>query len=657
MDEETRYYKIFKGEELPLKRGIYETIINLIPSALRAGTDFGLGKTFDPILEQAQINVKTGDVVTLAIYVFLLGIVLDLAFMMLTPFSSFLLISMLGLTLFITAAVFGYPYLQAQRVKMLIVGQSPLAILYMVISLRVTPTLENALAFAAKNVPDPVGQELKRILWQVQIRTYSSVAEALYKYSSSIKDWAPGFSDSIYLLANSVEQPSSEERLKTLEKAIQISLENTETIMEKFARNLALPVMATNALGVILPVLGLVMAPITAIFTNVTNMSVILTMVYCVILPLILLGIIAAILSTRPGSFSYIDVSLHPEAKEVGKINIAGMKIDGWLVGLLVFLFFSSPTFLILITQGPKMFAPTMEPTDSLKTIPLIFGIAVGAGVWLISGNSKKTQIANEIRGIEREFSSSLYQLSNIMQQGMPLEEAIKEASYALKGTRSAAFFQRAIENIEELGYPPELAFFDANVGAVRLFPSSMIKNVLGILLNAAKRSTVATASAAQSISIYLQNLQKVDAKVEDLLSESISTMKFQSYALIPLISGVVVGLSQMITQILIKVTEQIQTAFQGSSMGVYGTSIMGGLINMKGTVPPSYLQLVVGFYTLEVLLLSGLFSGGLEKGTEDDTGIKAEIGKLMGIGGVIYVMVSALVTIFFSGLLIAVLK
>ena len=107
------------------------------------------------------------------------------------------------------------------------------------------------------------------------------------------------------------------------------------------------------------------------------------------------------------------------------------------------------------------------------------------------------------------------------------MEEAIKEAARALKGTRSAVFFQRSIENIEQFGYPPEIAFFDPKVGAVRLFPSSMIKNVLEIILGASKKSTAASAAAAQSISVYLQNIQKVEAKVEDLLSESIASMKF----------------------------------------------------------------------------------------------------------------------------------
>ena len=37
---------------------------------------------------------------------------------------------------------------------------------------------------------------------------------------------------------------------------------------------------------------------------------------------------------------------------------------------------------------------------------------------------------------------------NEIMQQGMPLEQALNEASYALKGTKSAVFFQTAIDNL-----------------------------------------------------------------------------------------------------------------------------------------------------------------------------------------------------------------
>ncbi len=627
-----------------------------MPKIARLETGLGLEKDYDPILESAQLSVTTADVLSLTIYTLLGGLLLGTLILYNLGFTMILAGAIYGAFLFIGAGVIAYPVLKAQRNKMLIIGQSPLAILYMVISLRVSPTLENAIIFAAKNVPDPVGMEMKKIVWQVQTRTYSSVAEALYDYSSKIKPWAPGFSDALYLIANSSDQPTIEDREKTLEKSITVSLENTKSVMSKFARGLAMPVMAVNALGIILPVLGLVMAPIASVFSQGTGIATLLTVTYDLVLPLVLLGLMAAILSGRPGSFSIVDLSLYPQAKELDKMDVFGIKLNPSFLSLLFLLILGGPTIASIIFQGGKFFEMTMSATDSLKTVPLVIGIGLGAGIVLLYGNRKRTELAKEIKELEREFSSALYQLANIMQQGMPLEQALYEASYALKGTKSAVFFRTAIDNIEKFGLPPYQAFFDKEVGAIRIFPSSLIKNVLEIILSAAERSTYATAKAAQSISVYLQNMQAVEEKIDDLLSESISTMKFQSYILIPLISGVVVGLSQMITQILLKVTEQMNSAFAGSTFALAGSSVMGGLLNIKGTIPPSYLQLVVGFFTLELLFLIGLFSGGLERSVEDEASVKTEIGRLMSIGIVIYAGVTAVVALFFSGLMVAVL-
>lgn len=651
----SRYYDVFQ-EEIGAKKSLFESLVLLVPKIARLDTGLGLEKDYEPFLESAQLSVTTGDVLSLTIYTLLAGFLLGTLLLSYLGFDMLLAGAIYGTVIFIGAGVFAYPVLKAQRNKMLIIGQSPLAILYMVISLRVTPTLENAIIFAAKNVPDPVGTEMKKIVWQVQTRTYSSVAEALYDYSSKIKPWAPGFSDALYLIANSSDQPTIEDREKTLEKSITVSLENTKSVMAKFARGLAMPVMAVNALGVILPVLGLVMAPIASVFTQGTGIATLLTVSYDIVLPLVLLGLMVAILSGRPGSFSIVDLSLYPQAKELDKVDVFGIKISPSFLSLLLFLLLGGPTIASLIFQGGKFFETTMSATDSLKTVPLIISIGLGAGIVFLYGNSKRTKLATEIKELEREFSSALYQLANIMQQGMPLEQALYEASYALKGTKSAVFFRTAIDNIEKFGLPPYQAFFDKDVGAIRIFPSSLIKNVLEIILSAAERSTYATAKATQSISVYLQNIQAVEEKIDDLLSESISTMKFQSYILIPLISGVVVGLSQMITQILLKVTEQMNSAFAGSSIALAGSSVMSSLLNIKGTIPPSYLQLVVGFFTLELLFLTGLFSGGLEKSVEDDASVKTEIGRLMSIGIVMYAVVTAVVSIFFSGLMVAVL-
>lgn len=651
----SRYYEVFTGES-GIDTSWFERLILLVPPVARLESGFGLEKDYDETLQAAQLGLTTPQVFSFAIYAMLSLLLLGTVLLSVLGFDTMLAAAIYGAGLFITAGIVAFPILKARRNKMLVIGQSPLAILYMVISLRVNPTLENAVIFAAKNVPDPVGRVMKNIVWQVQNRTFSSVAEAIYDYSSKIKPWAPGFSDSLYLVANSVDQPTISDRERTLEKAVTVNLEYTKDVMSRFARGLSMPVMATNALGVILPVLGLVMAPMMSIFSQGTGIATLLTVSYNIVLPMILFGMMAAILSGRPGSFSIVDLSLYPERKGLGTVEAFGMHLNPSVIGLGIFLFLGGTTLLSIITQGGRYFQSTMASTDSLKTVPLLLGVGLGAGVYLWYGNRKKTKLAKEIKELEREFSPALYQLANIMQQGMPLEQALYEASYALKGTKSALFFRTAIDNIQKFGLPPTQAFFDKEVGAIKIFPSSLIRNILEIVLSSAERSTYATAKATQSISVYLQNIQSVEEKIEDLLSESISTMKFQSYILIPLISGVVVGLSQMITQILMKITEQMNAAFTGSTFAFAGSSMMSSLINIKGTIPPSYLQLVVGTFTLELLFLIGLFSGGLEKSIEDESSVKTEIGQLMSIGIIIYVLVTAVVAVFFSGMMAAVL-
>ena len=54
-----------------------------------------------------------------------------------------------------------------------------LSVLYMVISLRITPNFENALLFAALNTTGTIGRDLKKIVWDLSLGKYESADEAL----------------------------------------------------------------------------------------------------------------------------------------------------------------------------------------------------------------------------------------------------------------------------------------------------------------------------------------------------------------------------------------------------------------------------------------------------------------------------------------------
>jgi hypothetical protein len=94
-----------------------------------------------------------------------------------------------------------------------------------------------------------------------------------------------------------------------------------------------------------------------------------------------------------------------------------------------------------------------------------------------------------------------------------------------------------------------------------------------------------------------------------------------------------------------------MSSAFSGGAVSAYSTDLIGGLMNIKGTVPPALLQLIVGVFTGELLFLIGAFCAGLERGTEDITSIKSETGSLLAIGMIVYICITSFVTLFFSSL------
>ena len=87
-----------------------------------------------------------------------------------------------------------------------------------------------------------------------------------------------------------------------------------------------MPITIIHAMGIILPVMGLVLFPIIAIFLKVEPMM--LFLVYDIMLPLILFFVISNTLEKRPATFSKIDISDHPNLPPEGKIFIGNKTIQ-----------------------------------------------------------------------------------------------------------------------------------------------------------------------------------------------------------------------------------------------------------------------------------------------------------------------------------------
>jgi hypothetical protein len=128
------------------------------------------------------------------------------------------------------------------------------------------------------------------------------------------------------------------------------------------------------------------------------------------------------------------------------------------------------------------------------------------------------------------------------------------------------------------------------------------------------------------SISDYVKNIKKVNSRLNDLLADILADMKSNMTFLAPLLSGIIIGLSGMITLIL-SALKVMTDDLGGTGAAAFGGFDLGGLFPITDMIPTYWLQVVVGIYLVEVvfILTSTLIT---IKSGHDELEETAEIGR-----------------------------
>ncbi len=629
------YYEIYRKELKP-EFTTFEKILVKAYEILKINLE---DKKLDRELFEAGFSAKSKHFFNAGILVSLLStpISILIAFFGKTSTSLYMAISLplLGLSI-----GFFLPHYLVQIRKMEIIGQSPLAILYLVIAMEVTPNLESAVEFAAKNMPNPLGRIFRRLLWLVESRNALSMKDAFFSYSSKIKGWAPHFADALYLVASSVSEYGVQ-RKKTLEKALSVALEGTRSYMENFARSLSLPAMVINAFGVLLPVLMLILAPMSNLFTK-GNVGPTIAIFYDFFIPMVLAITVIYVLGKRPGSMSRIKYK-KPSFKLFG--------FDARKLAFLIFLVFFTLQMLVAVGTHFTVFAPSLENGSNpvFATTPLIISLGIPLGIIAYAFARENMELKKRVRELESLFANALYQLASAMREGLPMEQAIGFVAERMKGTEVEYFFKLTYDKIQRLGYPLRKAILDEKAGTIRLFPSDIIKSVMLVLVESAEKGPSSAAMTAAGISNYLRNLQQVQEKIIDILADQIQSFNFQATVLIPLISGAIVGLNEIISLIILKISHYAVMSTGLEAVGTFG--FVSNLLNISGVIQPSFMQLVVGIFMILLSIILGVFVGGLEDGW-DLVSIASYMGRFLIFGTIFYTIIAILVSGIFGSML-----
>ncbi|MBI2005324.1 MAG: hypothetical protein HYS80_01005 [Candidatus Aenigmarchaeota archaeon] len=606
------YEKFLREEQLAKKLTFYERSCRLSEKILPLSPPFkGLKEKYKESIEFSHLKITPKGAFSLSLITTLLIFIVSLiALVILNSFtsSSLILSSILSLITFYFFVV--YPNHHATVFRINASSEMVLATIYMSISMHISPNLENAIKFASNNLKGSLSVDLRELLWDVYTRKYDKIEDALDSFIVKWKKDNKEFAESLYLIKNSGAE-SQEKRERFLDEAVSVMLDGTKERMRLYSRQLKEPVTILNALGILLPIIGLVFFPIISLFLPELIQPIFLVVGYDFFLPLIVFLFMNSYLEKRPYSLHQPDLSKHPDFSTVKFYE------KPYTIPLLV----SLPLIaigLVNIIGKKDLFSFGLLVYSMLITLGLFIGIATYSALSV----KRKLKIRKEIASIESEFAETLFQLGSMILRGTPLETALRRVKEDIKNLKIAQFFDKILYNIETFGLTFENAVFDKTYGAINYYPSNIVESAMHVIVETSKKGMQSASKSMIIISKYLKDMHEVEEDLKNMLEEVTSTMNIQSILLAPLSAGVVVTIAVIMTRLLVNLGETLTSVYSevGSALGPagdIGTGVISSIVNLSAIIPIHGFQLIVGVYIVEIVTIIAITLSTITNGDE----------------------------------------
>ncbi|MEM4255341.1 MAG: type II secretion system F family protein [Candidatus Norongarragalinales archaeon] len=598
-----------------------------------------------------------------------------------------------------------YPKQAAGKEKLLALAYVPEIVNYLTMSLRLTPNLEKAVEFAANHGQGKIAEELKEIVWDLQLGRYESVEEALDELAYKWGPYNEDFKQALMLIRASVLEGDAKKREDLLTKANADVLEGAREKMDVYARNLQQPTVYLYYFGILLPLLLAIILPIGGAFANIALAKAeYLLIAYNLFLPLLVFAFGSFIVSSRPPTYVPPDVpENHPGLPPRGSFKLGSAVIPAKTLGVIFFVLLLSLGFLTdqgwtqnqinslagagvdegLVISGTLGTVPdfldeasraeaiaslphfTFFDKNALGLGPLvlipqgtfigqftIFGLLIGfsllASLWLLGEYFERKRVQDEIRFMESEFQDALYVLASRLGENKPIEEALRSSVQFLPKSRIGKdVFKRILENITLLGMTLDAAVFDKTFGVLKNLPSRTIRSGLQFMIDAVQLGVNVAAKSLIGLSMQLRNAQKTDQALRALLADVTTMLKTMSVFVAPIVLGVVSALQRIIVNSLSQQSGAGSTLPQLEGTGAGGFSGLTKLFSqsdaLKSTADPATFVFIMGVYVIQVVAILTYFNSQIED-TNNKLHTYVSIAKALPIAILLYCAV-----VFFS--------
>lgn len=194
---------------------------------------------------------------------------------------------------------------------------------YFIMSLKLTPNLEQATEFAASHGRGQIAQDFKKMLWELELGIYATITEGLDSIAYRWGRYAPEFKRALMRIRASILEENEAKREVLLNRTMDEMLASIREKMENYAHALIQPSIMLFYIGILLPVILIVILPVGSIFTGMPWANPIaLIAIYNIALPLTALYFARGIIKTRPAVYEAPEIpDDYPGLPPKGKIK------------------------------------------------------------------------------------------------------------------------------------------------------------------------------------------------------------------------------------------------------------------------------------------------------------------------------------------------
>ncbi|MWV66075.1 type II secretion system protein [Halorubrum sp. JWXQ-INN 858] len=390
-------------------------------------------------------------------------------------------------------------------------GATPGLVGRLVLRMRLDPSAERAVRFAARTGDGPLAEGLARH----ERRSTAGPTSGLRGFAREWRPWFPAIDRAAALVRTAAAAPP-ERRGRCLDRALDAVLSGTTDRLAAFVGEVRGPVSALYAFGVLLPLALIALLPAAAT-SGVPIRASVVAVVYLVALPAGLLAAAAWLLSRRPVAFPPPSIADdHPDVPRRRPHAVVAGCGSALAAGVIA--------------------AVTVAPWSAP-----VAAVGVGSGVALLVVAHPRRRVLSEVRDVERDLPDAMTVIGGDVAEGVAVERAVANAGQRLDGA-TGEVFERAARRSHTLRVGVHEAFLGRG-GPAETVPSPRVHGAVALLSVAAREGSPA-GDVLLDLADQLERLRELERDSRRQLATVTGTLSNTAAVFAPLVGGATVALA-----------------------------------------------------------------------------------------------------------------